>query len=236
MSKFFSRIFALFFALLLGIVSSGVWGATVVQSKTNSGTGSSTYTITLDSAATTGNDIIYVGIADTQVHSGSTTFNSSNMTTVLDTEFGLWRIARFRVTAGGTGLSVTLGGTSNWRGIIVEVSGLDSAAAEATIVKTATGEGSATAHSCEYASGTAGRWGIVGVPGGVNRTFTGANGATALAINSQNAIAYRDALGSSAGSIDFTVDIATSYDYFGATFLTAAASGPPSQRTTRGAG
>jgi hypothetical protein len=198
--------------------------ATVVQSKTGSGTGSSTYTITLDSAATNGNDIIYVGISDTQVHSGACTFGGANMTTDLSTEFGLWRIARFRVTAAGTDCVVTLGGTSNWRGIILEMSGFTSSPLEATIVKTATGEGSATSHSCEYASGTAGRWGIVGIPGGVNRTFTGANGASALAINAQNAVVYKDALGSSAGSIDFTVDIATAYDFFAATYLTASAS------------
>jgi hypothetical protein len=199
--------------------------ATIVQSKTGSGSGSATYTITLDSAATNGNDIIYIGISDTQVHSAASTFNSSNMTTDLDTNFGLWRIARFRVTAGGTDVGVTLGGTSNWRGIAFEVSGLDSSPLEATIVKTATGEGTATSHSCEYASGATNRIGFMSAAGGDPVTFSGANGSTALNIDSPNGAIYKDALGSAAGSVDFTVNVAKAYDYFGATYLTTGGGG-----------
>lgn len=199
--------------------------ATIVQSKTGSGGGSSTYTITLDSAATNGNDIILFTISDTQGPSGACTFNSSNMTTDLDTQFGLWRIARFRVTAGGTDCAITLAGTSNWRGIVYEVSGLDSLPLEATIAKTVTGEGSATAHSCEYASGAVNRIGFMCSPGGLNLTCTGANGATAINIDTQNYAIYKDALGSAAGSVDFTLSSADARDYFGTTYLTAGGGG-----------
>lgn len=200
--------------------------ATVVQSKSDS-TNTAAPALVLDTAATTGNDIIYLGFADTQFHSAACTFNGSNMTTVLDTEFGLWRIARFRVTAGGTTFGGTFGSATNWRGIILEVSGLDSAGAEETVVKTVTGEGSSTSHSCEYSSGTAGRWGIAGWPGGDPVTFTGANGATAINVSTTTGVAYKDALGSSAGSIDFTVSSAKTYDYMLATFLTTGGGGGP---------
>jgi hypothetical protein len=147
------------------------------------------------------------------------------MTTDLDTQFGLWRIARFRVTSGGTDCTITLGGTSNWRGIVYEVSGLDSSPLEATIAKTATGEGSSTSHSCEYASGATNRIGFMSAPGGVNRTFSGANGSTAANIDTQNGAVYKDALGSAAGSVDFTLDTADSRDYFGVTYLTTGGGG-----------
>lgn len=195
--------------------------ATIVQSKTNSGTGASTYTITLDTAATNGNDILLFSIADTQYHSAACTFNSSSMTTDAETQFGLWRLTRFRVASGGTDATVTLAGNSNWRGIAFEVSGLTSSPLEAAILKTATGEGSASSHSCEYASGSVDRIGFMGVPGGANVTFTGANGATAVNIDTQNGVIYKDALGSAAGSVDFTIGSSQSYDFFGATYLTA---------------
>jgi hypothetical protein len=199
--------------------------AAIVQFKTKTfDSGASSYTITLDGAATNGNSTIYFGDAATQVHSGACTFGGSNMTTDLDTEFGLMRVASFLVSAAGTALVATLGGTSNYNsGIALEVSGLASSPFEAGIVKSATGEGSATSHSCEYASGATNRIGFVFVVG-PGRTFSGANGSSVIQIGaapSSYALIYKDNLGSAAGSIDFTVDSAGAFEYFGATYLTA---------------
>lgn len=196
--------------------------ATVVQSKTNSGTGSATYTIALDSAATNGNFVIQVSLADTQFHSAASTFNGSNMASDHNPQYGLGRIASFEVASGGTDGVVTLNGTSNWRGILLEVSGVTEF--EAGIggnPMPATGEGVATDHSCEYASGDANRIGFMLVAGGDPVTFSGRNGSTAIQITSTVGLIYKDALGSGAGSIDFSINTAKAMEYFGATYLTA---------------
>jgi len=205
--------------------------ATIVQLKSSvMQSGSASYTLTLDTPATNGNDIICFSVADTQVHSGACTFGGASMTTDRDTEFGLWRVARFRVTAAGTACVMTLAGVSNWRGIIMEVRGLSSSPLEASYPKTATGEGSAVSHSCEYASGAAGRWGVLFAANtSQSRTFKGENGSFILPITGDEVIVHKDMLGQGAGSIDFSVNLAQGYDFFGAMYRTG-----PTRRQTSG--
>lgn len=188
------------------------------------------HTISLAGAATNGRDIIAVMMVDgAGTYNADFTFNGSAMTSVVTTNFNTWRIARFRVTAGGTDCVVSVDGSVNIRGVIFEVSGLDAADAEDFDTKVDSPDNPGTAHGIDYDAGSANRWGVGGMSVSTAKTFAGASGATAENVGSQYGFAYKDALGSAAGEINYTVSSSDSCAHMWATFLTTSTQSQPSR-------
>lgn len=199
--------------------------ATIVQSKAYNGGSLTTHTIVLDTAATNGNDIIIVCTANASTFSGGSTFNASAMTTDYE-EFTAFRIARFRVTAGGTNCVTVLAAADNLYAVVLEVSGLTSTPFEASVNESASGEGAATSHTLEFAAGNANRCVFQMVLPDVSVTVTGVGGSVIYPTGfGFRHVLFKDAIGSAAGAASLTTSVSASVNYFSATYLNAAAAG-----------
>jgi hypothetical protein len=200
----------------------------VVQRARNYCASTTTCTATFSGAVTSGNTIIALaygnGVSVTSVaHDGNT------MTEDLDANFTQISGTRRNATSTGTGVVLTAPSANlticAWE--VSPVSGIDATVGGNT--PTDSGEGSATTHSFDFTNAGTNRVGFAMGFAPTNRTWTGTGGTTAEEAN--NSAPWREAcvdeagLGTGAQTLDFTVDLANTINFFGFTYAQTVAGG-----------